>query len=356
MTTFGIELEIVPQAGFEVGFKSRIVRALQAAGINANSAYYSGRAYNVWQVKDDSSVSIRRNGTRWSGCEVVSPVLDAGEEAWSQIKLVCDTLEANGATANVSCGMHVHVGISRMNATQVRNILLAYGTFAPEIESVLPRSRRDGGSSYRWCRRLWDNFSQRLVIQRLRECSTIEAMANTIAFRHSRYCAISLAAYNRIGTIEFRQHSGTANAAKALNWAKWCVAFVERYCNEDVTTASQPEAAQAGGIVLERVAGRGAMRMPARGGARRLAVAFRQGAVLNQDRIREIRGKATASETFWINYLSRKCGMSFIRTANGWSLDTGSVEPVTQHDAFTQCFGVGAGLLPYFGSRRRALA
>lgn len=356
MTTFGIELEIVPQAGFEVGFKARIVRALQAAGISAHGTYYSGRAYDVWQVKDDSSVRITRNNQTWSGCEVVSPVLTASQEAFDQIKLVCDTLEANGATANLACGMHVHVGISQMNTAQVRNILLAYGTFAPEIESVLPRSRRSGGRAQQWCRRLWDNFSQRVMIERLQGCGSISDMANAIYFRHSRYCAISLAAYQRLGTIEFRQHSGTANAEKAVNWAKWCVAFVERYCNEDVTTASQPQATQAGGIVLERVSGRGAMRMPTRGGARRLALAFHQGAVLNQDRIREIRGKATATDTYWINYLSRKCGMSFIRTANGWSLDMGHVEQVTQHDAFTQCFGVGAGLLPYFGRRRRALA
>lgn len=358
MTTFGIELEIVPQAGYEAGFKARIVRALQTAGINAYSSYYSGRAYSVWQIKDDSSVSIYRNGCYYPGCEVVSPVLDANDESWATIKTVCDVLEANGATANLKCGMHVHVGISRLNTMQVRNILLAYGTFAPQIESVLPRSRRSGGRAQQWCRQLWDNFTQRAFVQRLQECGSVSEMAAVIYSRHTRYCAISLAAYQRIGTIEFRQHSGTANAEKAINWAKWCVAFVEKFSNVDVTQSHQQTVSLNDQDVIERVAGRGNRRMPSRGGAHALAIAFLNGETLNESGIRAIRGNDTATSEYWIKCLSRKYGFSFVRTASGWSLDTGNTEPVaavTSQDAFAQCFGL-AGLLPYFGNRRRALA
>jgi hypothetical protein len=245
-----------------------------------------------------------------------------------------------------------------MNTTQVRNILLAYGTFAPEIESVLPRSRRTGGRAQQWCRRLWDNFTQRAVIERLQECTTVNEMAAAMYARHTRYCSISLAAYQRIGTIEFRQHSGTANAEKAINWAKWCVAFVEKFNAFDVTQERQQVASVDGAAVLERVAGRGQCRIPSRGGARALALAFMDGETLNESGIRAIRGNQTATSEYWIKCLSRKYGFSFVRTENGWALDRGNAAPVatvTAQDAFSQCFGL-ADLLPYFGSRRRALA
>ena len=53
MTTFGVELEIIPAAGQEAGFKPRVVRELQELGLSAIDASYSGRMYSLWQVKYD---------------------------------------------------------------------------------------------------------------------------------------------------------------------------------------------------------------------------------------------------------------------------------------------------------------
>jgi hypothetical protein len=42
----------------------------------------------------------------------------------------------------------------------------------------------------------------------------------------SRYYKLNLSAINVHGTIEFRQHSGTVNAEKAVNWVKLTAGFM----------------------------------------------------------------------------------------------------------------------------------
>ena len=107
MQTFGIELEIIPAPGYENSFPTRVLNALREAGINARSNHYSGSDYSVWQVKHDSSVYIDRGGRRHYGCEIVSPVMNEGQDAFDQIAKVCNALTQNGAKVNRNCGMHV---------------------------------------------------------------------------------------------------------------------------------------------------------------------------------------------------------------------------------------------------------
>ena len=42
----------------------------------------------------------------------------------------------------------------------------------------------------------------------------------------NRYKTVNVCAYGRHGTIEFRQHQGTTNADKILNWLAFCEAMV----------------------------------------------------------------------------------------------------------------------------------
>lgn len=58
-----------------------------------------------------------------------------------------------------------------------------------------------------------------------------------------RYFKINLQAYLRHGTIEFRQHSGSANATKVCNWVRFLQAFIDESCRRahpEITAAPQP--------------------------------------------------------------------------------------------------------------------
>ena len=47
----------------------------------------------------------------------------------------------------------------------------------------------------------------------------------------TRYRKLNLESMSSHGTVEFRQHSGTIEPDKAMNWIRICVAFVERSLN-----------------------------------------------------------------------------------------------------------------------------
>jgi hypothetical protein len=47
----------------------------------------------------------------------------------------------------------------------------------------------------------------------------------------TRYHKFNMESMSRYGTVEFRQHSGTIEPDKAMNWIRVCVAFVERSLN-----------------------------------------------------------------------------------------------------------------------------
>ena len=359
MTTFGVELEIIPAAGQEAGFKPRVVRELQELGLSAIDASYSGRMYSLWQVKYDGSVHVRRNNRTYHGCEVVSPVLTMGDESMAQVRQVCGAIERAGGTVNIHCGLHCHVGIQDRNTDQVRNVVRAYGSYREQIDSVLPRSRRDGGRASRWAQPLWRDFTRALFIERLEQASTIRGIDDLIQGYNTRYSALSLAAYPRIGTIEFRQHSGTVDAEKVCNWARWCVAFVEKFSEINVLAENPQQAALHGhsALITSRVAGRGTPRFPRR---RCESLTLIQHMLQGHTFSDEMVGRFTAedcSATDWVKYIARQYGWSFTRFDNGhWAINESEARSVRPVEPFQACFGLGDGLLAYFGRRRSALA
>lgn len=343
--TFGIELEVVGKRGRQVGLWGRVVQALQAAGIDPAQAGYLGSDYTRWQVKTDSSVHCGG----YPGCEVVSPVLPADEAGFAQVKVVCDALEAAGATANKTCGMHVHVDIRDLSVEQVKNVLRAYGHFQAEIDSVLPTSRR--GS--RWANPLWNNWTRERMLARIEAAATVQDLSYAIG---TRYTVTNLQKYVRTGTLEFRQHSGTAEARKALAWARWCVAFVETY--KDVNVLQQPALAPSDMTVTQQWSGRGELRAPRRGVTGRMMRALQAGPV-SATELEAIASETEFSAEAWVAVMARRYGVTVERgELNGvthYALPATRTSAAPQADPFARCFAPG-GQLGYFGARRAALA
>ena len=370
-TTLGIELEIIPTAGNEVGFSARIKRALEASGYTAIENSHFGRTYSSWQVKPDSTVKVTRNGTTYYGTEVVSPVLTAGPDAWRKIRNVCAILEENGATANINCGMHVHVGVQNRTLAEFKNIVRAYGTYSEQIDSVLPKSRRREGSKSCWAQPLWTSCSRTRMLQRIDNAETMAGLCSAVTqhIRGYRYGALNLEPYSRLGTIEFRQHSGTVDANKAASWAQWCVAFVERYSQVNVLDADTAIAAQdqpTGAPIQGSIDGRGERRMPRRAcPTKRMIEAMATGQRYTAAEVvaiaRDPKGELGEEHVWgWLKYAARTTGFGFFYDASG-RFGMLQTSPTVQAqalscDPFRNCFDLFEGALIYFGRRRSALA
>lgn len=227
MKKFGVEMEIV---GIR---REKALRAIRAVGVDIREENYNHTdSASHWKIVSDSSVR--------DGFEVVSPILE-GEAGLEQLRVTAAALDDAGATADRSCGLHVHIDAHGLSTAECRKIIRRYAAFEVEIDAFMPQSRRANNNTY--CRSIREQIHSR-AFQR---ASTLSELAHSMP---GRYFKINLQAYLRHGTIEFRQHSGSANATKVCNWVRFLQAFIDESCRRahpEITAA--PSLPSTGGVM-----------------------------------------------------------------------------------------------------------
>lgn len=195
--------------GVEIEFLSTIDRyALQnkcrELGVNC---YVEGYNHldndNYWKIVTDSSC----------GLEIVSPRLK-GIDGVEQIKKVCEALNSLGAKVDKSCGLHIHHDARDFRVSNFKNILINYIKFEKVFDSMMPNSRRSNTNNF--CKSLFINSTPQMVIDRIKEAKTVRDLESI--YYYNRYYKVNLESFVRHGSIEFRQHSGTTDAEKIINW------------------------------------------------------------------------------------------------------------------------------------------
>lgn len=215
--TFGVEIEC---AGITC---QQAAQALTDAGFPARYEGYNHATRNGWKVVYDASVS----NSAGSGVEVVSPIL-RGEDGIQQVHSVMEALRNAGANVNVSCGIHVHVGVNDLTREQVARALRIYHDNRHAIASILPPSRRNG----RWCA-TWAEGDVARVEQYAQQGRALHLA------QRGRYRNVNLQSLPRYGTVEFRQHSGSLNGTKVENWVRLLIAMVEAAKQGEFTTTTR---------------------------------------------------------------------------------------------------------------------
>lgn len=199
---FGIELEITGIS------KEKAVAALKAVNMNLQIEGYNHETKKYWKLVPDGSLS--------EGFEVVSPILQR-QAGLEEVEIAARALEDAGAYANRTCGFHVHFDASVLHIKHVKSIFHRYADHETEIDAFMPASRRGNMNTY--CKSLhnlpWAAFDN---------ADSMISLANA---QDSRYYKVNLRSYQRHGTIEFRQHSGTVNFVKICNWVRFLSAFID---------------------------------------------------------------------------------------------------------------------------------
>lgn len=230
---FGVEIE------FGGGpYISEVEAALLSAGLIAQQESYNHATRSYWKITPDASIEGFLFGTKG---ELVSPPL-SGRDGLAQVRLALDVLQRLGCRVNKSCGFHVHWDCSDFTGDKVRNLLALYAKFELIVDGLVAPSRR-GNDAY-FCRSLrqetwiegegdmwkWIKRSKaggtRLAVGELANVqgNLLRRSNNGCA----RYMKVNVTAYLTHGTVEFRQHQGTVNADKAINWIVLTQMFVER--------------------------------------------------------------------------------------------------------------------------------
>lgn len=201
--TFGVEIECNVERG-SVRTASEITgMSYQYEGYN----HQDGHSY--FKFTSDASV------TGQNAIECVSPVLK-GQQGKSILKNAIETLNRAGANVNRSCGLHVHIGAANLDGQQYANVFNNYFWLESLIDAFMAPSRRHNANRY--CRSIKDHLN-------LAGCSSVDEVQNEL--HYDRYHKINPMSYNRHKTIEFRQHQGSTDYKKILNWVMFCGKLVE---------------------------------------------------------------------------------------------------------------------------------
>ena len=222
MRKFGIELEMVaPQAAARAQGPQRAAEVvLAAANITCRTSSYSGRAYDVWQCKSDSSIQPYERGV-----EVVSRILPATELSYEEVRRACDALTANGYGVNRSCGFHVHISVADLPAHVRQLIVLRYNAMQADISAMLPPSRRA------------NHFAPVLPANERQQLAS-NIRNGLDAYTGSRYavvnCSFARMSNGSDARLEFRQAGATTSAAKVIGWVRFLQEMIDEVARRAV--------------------------------------------------------------------------------------------------------------------------
>ena len=220
--TFGVEVEFMLTDEWD---ERDLADHMSAEGINVTYEAYTHRTTPQWKIVTDASL---RGAGR--GLELVSPILK-GKQGREELMQVMAVLNTAPVKINKSCGLHIHLGAENLRMKDLRTLFVHYYDHERLIDEMLPVSRREDNNIY--CRSTGD------ITNILRQARTVRGALN-MANRDFgiRYRKLNLMSYERHGTVEFRQHSGTTEATKILAWLDFAMAMVRiaRYVEDDKIT------------------------------------------------------------------------------------------------------------------------
>ena len=228
MQTFGFEIEHLGLTDGEIaGAIQGIEHPTEGPAEFLGCFGYHGsrhlglRHHNRWVAERDSSVYSQSLGR---GNEVVSPILH-GVNGLRHLKKVMKAMKRAGASVNRTCGLHVTLGIENSSARFARmsldkkarvvaKIADAYDYFRRAFDELVSQSRRAGSpNATSYCPR--PRFYDGMNGFGLRDAQSSRRVLDGVGRG-----VVNLNNWNSNGTIEFRQHNGTMEGAKIVNFAQ----------------------------------------------------------------------------------------------------------------------------------------
>lgn len=149
-------------------------------------------------LRGDGSVCPDRDDrevTNNYGGDEIGVVINRGDT--KRLFALCEFLRRHGATANKSCGLHVHLDCRDTDRSGALGRARRLAAALPWLATIQPESRRGNG----YCK--------------------LEMSES------DRYCAVNFTAFDEHQTVEVRLGAGTVDPTKILNWAE-TLYFVSR--------------------------------------------------------------------------------------------------------------------------------
>lgn len=196
------------------------------------------RKGRTWKAMSDASIktTVKVNGRQVSAdraysCEVVTPILQY--EDIEDLQNIVRALVANGAVANSSCGIHVHVDGANHTPQSLTRLL----NFAIGRQDLFYEALQIGDRADRWCHKISRSLLSAMKNDSEKTNHSMEAIwysrandnyrgsINHEHYNETRYHGINLHAFFTKGTVEFRLFNGTTHAGKIKAYIQFCLAM-----------------------------------------------------------------------------------------------------------------------------------
>lgn len=192
---------------------------------------------------------VRDGSVKPSGLELVSGKL-TGDSGLRGLYQLATTLKAHSATANSSCGVHVHVDAADFSMFELRRILIGWHKLQHSVFGTLVAEDRQHSyycppntyTADAWQRLLSCKLSTEISewfyhsLYGLRKRDEPNPMVFADRIRHfratkyvneARRWALNFHSWMMRGTLEFRLKEGTVEPEDLFYWPLWCGFFVE---------------------------------------------------------------------------------------------------------------------------------
>jgi hypothetical protein len=211
-----------------------------------------------WVVTEDWSIGHMASLTYvWHPIEVQSPPYIFCEDSLEAVRLACRVITSEfRVETNATTGLHVHVGEGADGYTlqSIKKLMAFLWTFEPQIDQLHPRrrARLSDNEMATWyeslrrgsvlCARVsLDGTYPIKVLDGLKiifEAGDIDVLNGLVESDYMKpaYKIEHLTIENTIKkTVEFRQHEGTMDGTRVVEWIKTVVALVEWIIDVDST-------------------------------------------------------------------------------------------------------------------------
>ena len=221
--TFGIEIECIGQT------PSQCARSLTSAGVRCEDAGYTHEVRPQWKAVRDGSLC------GGNSAEVVSPVL-RGQEGMNEVRTVMGILRDSGSTVNTSCGMHIHIGMDTLTATEQARVILLHCKWQSAFDAFITRQRQA------------NSYAMKRTLAQASRLANAWAQSNgdpgprrAISSNEGRYYTLNLNSFYKYGTFEFRMHGGSLNGINATAWIALHHGFIAACANDDLPNMLDPD-------------------------------------------------------------------------------------------------------------------
>ena len=200
---------------------------------------YEGGSYDTWAAKDQqgrtwkamSDASIRatlRDGTATSDtryrCEIVSPICNYAD--METVQEIVRLLRGQGAKANNSCGIHIHINAAPHTAQSLRTLANVFAS----REDMLVAALGIEVSRMNYCKKSDKGFMDKLNASKPATRDQLKSIwydgrdESNIHYSSTRYRMLNFHSVFSKGTVEFRCFNSTTHAGEIKAYIQFCLA------------------------------------------------------------------------------------------------------------------------------------